>query len=185
MSGTAVPGAIFGGDGIDISPEGRISAAASLIPKSWFAELAEDTIITDAAPTAPFAFPAGQPATLVSVDFTAREGQVLISGSFNGFLQANDPDEINPTLWLQFWLDGVHLPLSDALVAVSWNSATPNNLEALTAEATMIKMLAVTEGTHTLDLRWGLLGGVPDVIAGSLVSGGNHCSLLVQEVTAG
>lgn len=172
-----------GVDGLDIDPVAQTIGGANLLSTfSAYAALTTDETIVATAPTAPFTFPAGQPALLLPLAFDLGAGPVEIAMSFCGALQANAAPETDPFLWLQLWIDGVWQDTGDAIIAWDSSGAT-TPLTTFTAEASTIYRFVAT-GAHLLELRWGLLGAVPDVVAVCFGApgGGNHAQLKVQRI---
>lgn len=181
------PWIVQGEDGIVVRQEGlrvRISGAGVVaqLGATYFMELETDETISAQAPTPPFTFPAGQPETLLTLSWTSVTGRAILSASFNGALQW-DSAEIDPLLWLFLRLDGVDI--QGGIVALTDNAA-PSELQAITGESSFSSVRTVAPNVlHTLELRWGVLGGVPDVSAVCLALPGgnsNHATLMVQEV---
>lgn len=146
-----------------------------------YAELLTDEQIDAVAPTAPFTFPAGQPVTLVSLPFNFGAGLTLLQMSFVGGLTANVAGETDPLLDLELFLDGIFQARADAIVAWDSRGAT-SPLDALTATGHMLYQFTATAGPHTAELRWGVVGAVPNVSATCLAAAGiNHASMVIQK----
>lgn len=157
MSGASVVQYIQGVDGIDVTPDGRISGARIFSAVSAFTELTTNEALIAPAPPVPLlTLSPASPAPNGAVMAALPAGRIRISAHVNGAIQG-DAGNPAPLGLFSVWLDGVMTANGGATVGYDSTGATPELEETQFAvQASLAKEVVVTVGPHTVELRWEL-----------------------------
>ncbi len=160
--------------------------------KTFEAHLVSDLELSAEPPTPQFTYPAGQPATIVSLAEELRGGPTLLHASWAFYLYntANSIlDENQP--WADFFLyfdnlliDKLGAEFIDYSLGTATGDYSANHpISAVGRAGTLSRVVNVSPGPHQIDLRAGVSGAGPHALAQfKLSTWPHHATLIVQEV---
>jgi hypothetical protein len=133
-------------------------------------------------PPAPFDLTGAYP-FLTMTDTDIKSSRIKLEGSFSFSVAGDFSEEFAPLVLVKFFIDGVEVPFSASSMAlIGSNSAALSNFEALNFSGAVSRVVSVTPGLHTFDLRCQMSGSEPNFSVNFAVTEGyDHATLIVTE----